>query len=63
MTRREVVLQQIKVAGYHYDSRTATRLLVENPISRKSYNEAWESGQRARAAGISCSCFQCQRGV
>lgn len=63
MTKRELVFQQIKVAGYHGDYRTATRLLIENPISRKRYNEAWESGAKAKAAGVPCNCYQCKRGA
>lgn len=62
MTKRETVFQLIKVAGYHDDARTATRLLVENPISRKRYNEAWFAGVDARRAGQKCSCYQCQKG-
>lgn len=63
MTKREAVLQMIKVAGYHSDSRTATRLLIENPISRKNYNLAWDAGVAAKRAGVPCNCRQCQKGV
>ena len=63
MTKRELVFQQIKVAGYHGDSRTATRLLIENPISRKRYNEAWDAGAKAKSAGVSCSCYRCNGGT
>lgn len=61
MTKRDRLLQQIKIAGYHSDSRAAVRLLAENPISRKAYNDAWLSGVSAREKGVPCSCFQCQR--
>ena len=63
MTKRDRLLQQIKIAGYHSDSRSATRLLAENPISRKAYNDAWLSGVYARKNGIPCSCFHSQRGL
>lgn len=61
MTKRATVLQQIKVAGYHNDSRAAIRLLIENPVSRKAYNEAWLSGVAAKRSGQSCGCYQCQK--
>lgn len=63
VTKRETVLQLVKVAGYHNDSAAGVRLLVENPISRKVYNEAWASGQRARESGVPCSCYQCRGGA
>lgn len=63
MTKRETVLQQIKVAGYHGDSRAATRLLIENPVSRKNYNLAWEAGVAAKRAGVPCECYLCKRGA
>lgn len=63
MTKRETVFQLVKVAGYHGDVRTATRLLVENPISRKRYNEAWESGVAAKRAGVKCNCHHCKKGA
>lgn len=61
MTKRELVFQKIKVAGYHGDSRTATRLLIENPISRQRYNDAWLAGVEAKRAGQKCNCYQCQK--
>lgn len=63
MTKRETVLQLVKVAGYHGDFRAATRLLAENPISRKSYNDAWFAGVEAKRAGQPCGCYQCQKEV
>ena len=59
MTRHEKAYQLVKVAGYHNDSRAATRVLVEYSIGIKRYNEAWREGIRARQAGISCDCMQC----
>jgi hypothetical protein len=63
VTKRETVLQLIKVAGYHADYRSATRLLVENPVSRKNYNLAWEAGVAAKRSGVPCNCYLCNRGA
>lgn len=61
MTKADKLYQLIKVAGYHNDSRTATRLLIENPISRKRYNAAWLAGVEARQNGMRCYCRECER--
>lgn len=60
MTRRDALIA-VKVAGYHDDARTGTRLYVENRMSRSAFNEAWTNGARARRAGVKCSCFHCNK--
>lgn len=60
MSKRERVLQAVKIAGYHEDRATGTRLLIEGRISMQSYNEAFNAGRRARAAGVRCECLDCQ---
>lgn len=44
MNRREIVLEQIKVAGYKNDQKTAIRLYVENRVSYSAYMQAWRKG-------------------
>ena len=44
MNRREIVLEQIKVAGYKNDQRTAIRLYAENRVSYSAYMQAWRKG-------------------
>jgi hypothetical protein len=62
MTKRDQTYQLVKVAGYHNDGRTATRVLIENPISIKRYNEAWQEGVSARKQGMRCLCRDCAGG-
>lgn len=62
MTKSEQAYQLVKEAGYHNDSRAATRVLVENPIGRKRYNEAWQAGVEARQRGMRCLCRECAGG-
>ena len=62
MTKREMLLNAIKAAGYHGDTRRATQLLADNPVSHMAYNIAWQAGEAAKRAGQPCSCYQCQKG-
>lgn len=57
---RATVLVMLKSAGYHSDTRTFTRLLIEGRVNRQAANEAWVSGVRAKAAGVGCVCFECK---
>jgi hypothetical protein len=52
MTKRQTVLSLMRLAGYDGDNAYFTRLLIENPISRRVAEEAWREGVRARAAGV-----------
>lgn len=62
MTRKQR-LDAIKVAGYHDDRRTATRLYIEGRLSLPAMQEAFAQGARARAAGVPCSCFECKGAI
>jgi len=61
MNRRENVLGWIRIAGYHDDKRRFTRLLIENRISRKAADEAWQQGQKQRVNGVPCGCYDCNK--
>lgn len=61
MTKRENALGWMRIAGYHDDKRTFTRLLFENRVSRKAADEAWQQGQRQKQAGMRCTCYYCTR--
>lgn len=59
MTRKDALLV-CKVAGYHQDRATFTRVYIENRISRPAADEAWRSGMAAKRAGIPCVCAECK---
>jgi transposase len=59
--KRKDVLELIKVAGYHNDTKTHTRLYVENRISMSSANEYWSMGVQAKKNGIKCNCNSCHK--
>lgn len=40
MTKRQMVLERIRLAAYQGDMQTAQRLYIENRISRNAYEEA-----------------------
>ncbi len=60
--KREVLTTLIRVAGYHDDRATFTRLYIENRISKPKADEAYRSGRQAKAAGVRCDCHECKQG-
>ena len=60
MTKREHALAAAKIAGYHGDSRTFTRLIIECRVNRAAMNSAWYAGEQAKHAGVVCNCRDCQ---
>jgi hypothetical protein len=60
MSRYQLILDAIKVAGYHGDERTAMRLFVESPVSFQAYREAYRKGRIAKLAGVPCTCPDCR---
>ncbi|MDH4172113.1 MAG: hypothetical protein OEW90_01810 [Betaproteobacteria bacterium] len=58
--KREDALTLAKVAGYHNDSRSFTRLIIEQRVNRATMNRAWHAGTNARAAGVLCDCRECR---
>ena len=61
MNRRQTVLSLMRVAGYHGDSKKFIRLLVENRISRQVAQAEFLKGQKQKAAGARCECWQCNK--
>ena len=59
MTKREQILVNLRVAGYHGDSFTFVRLYVENRISRPVADAAYRAGAAQKAGGMRCSCYAC----
>jgi hypothetical protein len=61
MTKRELVLENVKIAGYHNDAAAGTRAFIGGHISNATYLKAWRKGQRAKEAGVRCDCLDCRR--
>ena len=61
MNNRENVLGWMRIAGYHDDKCRFTRLLIENRISRKAADEAWQQGRKQHISGIPCACYDCNK--
>lgn len=59
MNNREIVLQLVKVAGFHNDTREGTRLFIQNKLSKKAYEAAFNAGREEKKNGGKCSCKQC----
>ena len=55
-------LAWIRIAGFHDDKRAFTRLYVENRISFAVAQERFRAGAEARAAGVKCTCRDCNEG-
>jgi len=60
--KRADALIHIRVAGYHSDSRAFTRLYVENRVSRSAADAEWHRGAAMKAAGVPCTCRDCNAG-
>lgn len=48
MTKRELIIERIRIAGYEDDHKTAIRLYVENRISRAVFQTAFSAGQNLK---------------
>jgi len=59
MTKRETALTYAKVAGYHNDTKSFTRLIIESRVNLQTMNHAWCAGVKAKENGVRCGCFQC----
>lgn len=60
MTKREVAIQNAKIAGYHGDKRWFTRLIIESRVNRQIMNDAWTVGTKLKTAGVPCACYECK---
>ena len=58
--RRVDLLNAVRIAGYHDDGSTGTRLLIESSLSMTVYLRTFREGQRMRAAGVRCLCRECE---
>lgn len=63
MNRRDLDLGIARVAGYHGDSRTFTRLVVESRVRRQLLDEAWRIGVKQGRSGMACGCPDCKAGA
>ncbi len=61
MTKRDRAIQCAKIAGYHEDTRTYTRLIVECRVNRQVMNEAFQIGRKAKVNGVKCGCYECNQ--
>jgi len=59
MSKRDSALKWIRVASYHGDDTSATRLYLENRISRAAFNRAMNEGRKLKEEGAPCSCSRC----
>jgi hypothetical protein len=48
MTKRQILLEHIKIAGYNGDYKKAMQLYCENRISRESFDTAFNLGIRIK---------------
>ena len=59
-------LEAIRVAAYHGDLETATRLFIEGTggqrVSMEAYRDALRKGREQRAVGTPCTCLECKAG-
>lgn len=61
MTKRQTALTLARIAGYHEDTATFTRLIIESRVARPAMNEAFLNGRTARASGMKCNCYECKK--
>lgn len=59
-SRRTVMLTKLRVAGFHDDRATFTRVYVEERISLAVAREQFAIGRQQRAAGVRCDCYECK---
>lgn len=59
LSKHQVWLTNARIAGYHHDATTFTRLIIEARVARDAMNKAWRTGQEQRKNGMPCGCWQC----
>lgn len=57
--KRADAIAYIRIAGYHGDRGSFTRLYVENRVSYAAAKDAYRAGEAAKARGVPCSCRDC----
>jgi len=58
--KREILIELLRIAGYHRDTKTFVRLYVENRISRTKATEEFNRGHELRLRGVRCTCRECR---
>ena len=58
--KREHLLAHLRVAGYHEDRAAFTRLYIENRVSKKVADDAFNVGRTMRRNGVGCGCSDCK---
>jgi len=61
VSKRQTALALAKIAGYHEDTATFTRLIIESRVARPAMNEAFLIGRQAKASGVKCNCYECKK--
>lgn len=56
---RERGIIAAKIAGYHGDRRTYTRLVIEVRCNNYVLQQAYWAGETAKKNGIHCHCLEC----
>jgi hypothetical protein len=59
MTKKSALVH-VKIAGYHEDLKTGTRILIESGLSRTDYDHAFNAGRAAKEGGMKCACMKCK---
>jgi hypothetical protein len=62
MSKRQTALTLARIAGYHEDTASFTRLIIESRVARPAMNEAFLNGRQAKAGGMKCNCHECKKG-
>lgn len=60
-TKRDAAMGQARIAGYHGDKQTFTRLIVESHVASDTLYRAWGEGARAKTQGVRCTCKECEK--
>ena len=56
---RERAIIAAKIAGYHGDVRTYTRLRIETRCNNYVLQQAYWAGETAKRNGMPCRCMDC----
>jgi hypothetical protein len=60
MSRRETSLTLARIAGYHENTASLTRLYIESRVSRRAMTQAFQNGRLAKKSGAKCHCHECR---
>lgn len=59
--KRKDALTYMRIAGYHGDRASFTRLFIENRVSRDAADAEFHRGGAMKKAGIPCACKTCNQ--